>query len=37
MFGMELNVRLKTISGGNENCYEKDYMKLNLILMIICH
>ena len=31
-----IKCEIKT-SGGNENCYEKDYMKLNLILMIICH
>ena len=32
-----IKCEIKTISGGKENCYEKDYMKLNLILMLICH
>ena len=28
---------IKAINGGKENDYEKDYMKLNLILTMTCH
>ena len=29
--------KIKVINGGEENDYGKDYMKINLILMMTCH